>query len=373
MKKALLAISLLSLACVGDPNDLTDEEIFGTVEQGIDWGVQDTNGIWVKSDTTGNGSSVKLAKIDLWNGGVSVMVTRPADKSISTLDWYNRVNAQVAINAHYFGKPDGSAWDTAAAYASDYVRGLWISEGNKITGNDDAVFGLKFGKANDGNAMEEFPQSATMGVMGAGADGWADFWGPSTNAAITGNTKLVSNDVANKYSDGTVAERTAVGLSANQQYLYLIVVHGPGMSLSNFATYIKNNQLGVDAINLDGGGSSAFHARNAGKHFDQYRRDKTHLGFTSQCAVSVSGHVKRPDGGDAANATVKFYKWIGRQWQEEVVARTTTGSAGNYEKHGIPCRNLKVTVTHPSFNAPNNTREHIVYPKLNRMEVADFN
>ncbi|HEB65130.1 MAG TPA: phosphodiester glycosidase family protein [Chloroflexi bacterium] len=79
--------------------------------------------------------------------------------------------------------------------------------------------------------------------------------------AVSGNAWLVRRGQALPLEAGAPAPRTAVGLSKNGRYLYLVVVDGrqagysEGMTLPELAALLV--ELGAqEAINLDGGGSS---------------------------------------------------------------------------------------------------------------------
>lgn len=87
---------------------------------------------------------------------------------------------------------------------------------------------------------------------------------------VVGGSVWLLKDGENIAEASHTDPRTAVGVSADQSRVYLLVVDGRnpqysvGMNYSNLAKFFQG--LGAEnAINLDGGGSSTFVVRNTGK------------------------------------------------------------------------------------------------------------
>lgn len=90
---------------------------------------------------------------------------------------------------------------------------------------------------------------------------------PKPQMAITGSQVLVQGGRVVAASDHATAPRTAVGIDAATGHVLLVTLDGrqpkaTGMSMPGWAKFLKG--LGIDdAVNLDGGGSSAMVARSA--------------------------------------------------------------------------------------------------------------
>ncbi|MEL7240094.1 MAG: phosphodiester glycosidase family protein, partial [Planctomycetota bacterium] len=100
--------------------------------------------------------------------------------------------------------------------------------------------------------------------------------------------------------------RTAVGVDATGRWLYLVVIDGRqpgwsgGMTLPQLADYMI--ALGCsDAVNLDGGGSSSFHAQSSdGEIFRNRPSDGVARPVFNHLAVFVKSAVQEAPrkGGD---------------------------------------------------------------------------
>ncbi|MER5602789.1 phosphodiester glycosidase family protein [Streptomyces sp. NPDC002265] len=91
--------------------------------------------------------------------------------------------------------------------------------------------------------------------------------------AVGGGQVLVSDGVVQHFTDGdtvTATSRTGVGFSADGRTMYLVAIDGKqtdsrGMDLNELGTFMKG--LGaVDALNMDGGGSTTMAARLPGEN-----------------------------------------------------------------------------------------------------------
>jgi len=163
---------------------------------------------------------------------------------------------QVAINANFFDPtgyylPEGTPM---------IVRGLAISDGLQVSARTDASPTLLVDALNHAEIIaNNEPAADTTGI----------------HTAITGDYPLVVQgvNIGRKYLNvgGFIHEanpRTAVGLSQDRRYLYLLTIDGrqPGYSHGayDYETGAWLKLLGAhDALNLDGGGSTTMSWQNS--------------------------------------------------------------------------------------------------------------
>lgn len=206
----------------------------------------------------GKDASVAYAmRVDLRAKGISFIGT-PHTGTLDTVsdtvsDFAAKNHAQVAINTGFF-----SPCCHAVAESKD-ILGLSIVDGKIVSPPSDN------GKYNDALLIAQH-NKATIATVSS-----------TTNlskvlVAVAGSAVIVqkgknTGDV-NKLNGADAANpRTAVGLSKNRRYLYLIVVDGrhPGYSIgtTNRETADMLIRLGAyTALNLDGGGSTTMVKQN---------------------------------------------------------------------------------------------------------------
>lgn len=224
---------------------------------------------WVRTLPDGP-AVVYVATVNLTDPRVRLIVTGPierrADEPAATEarlepvpDWAARTGATVAINANYFGHADGKpgAW---TLHDPVNIVGPCISGGVVVSAAETDPLPT-FVRRRNGTAqigMFAAPDLADVRTAIAGAP----------NHQQPAGSLILTNGV-NTGADAAVAPlkrhpRTAVGLDAAGQTLYLVVVDGrqPGVSIGMTLPELADtvHELGADdAINLDGGGSSSFY------------------------------------------------------------------------------------------------------------------
>ncbi len=195
-------------------------------------------GVRLLQRTTSDPLRIFVLQVDNCARGIAHRATKETERQRTTTSFRNLVGAQAAINGDFFN------------YTNYFPNGLAIGDGVKW--NND---------------------NGTMGFLAAGPD--RIFLSPTEAVvstpeawmrnAVGGFPTLVRDGVA-QYGATSPSHcperhpRTAVGLSRNRRYLYLVVVDGRstlsrGMTCNELADLMVN--LGAwTAMNLDGGGSS---------------------------------------------------------------------------------------------------------------------
>lgn len=203
---------------------------------------------WMWNDS-GINARIRLVRIDLTSSEIAVYATQESDRGITTSDYADRKNAQVAINGDAFA-------------VNGYVpRGLAMGGGNPWSQTADdatsAVFHLRrVGERTYAGIIP--PESVvTPADLPAGTEG-----------VISGRPILVRQSVANTVYDCNdsvtipcqAAPRTAVAVSADGNTLWLVVVDGwqngsLGLKAQELADFLVARGAGM-AVALDGGSSS---------------------------------------------------------------------------------------------------------------------
>ena len=209
-----------------------------------------------------NTSVAFIERIDLTAPGIGFTTTPPSGPlettSQTTSQFLQSTGAQVAINANFFS-------DVAATPSPEDLIGLAVSNGTVVApqtfGSDDAAASLVITKAS----------AATIAPAGSNPIDLSNvFNAVSGNQIVTDglNTSAVTPTGAPHDPFG-LDPRTAIGLSEDGRFLYLIAIDGrqPGYSVgvttSDEAALMID--LGVfDGLNMDGGGSTALVESGAG-------------------------------------------------------------------------------------------------------------
>lgn len=185
--------------------------------------------------------------------------------------WAARVGAELAINTNYFGKLESakdlppSAHGYAAGLEADIIGlcvsdGVVISEPREVAGvGDPGVVIHDDGTAAAGRFTKGQLDHVRFGVAGVGksTSGQDDLPGTLLveRGKNIGSGARVEADKRNP--------RTAIGVTKDATHLVVAVIdgredtHSVGVTLPELAD-IMIEQGAVDAVNLDGGGSSAF-------------------------------------------------------------------------------------------------------------------
>ena len=192
---------------------------------------------------------IHVTRVDLNSDAIRVIGSTVADRGLRVSDFAKKRNALVAINGDYFDakfKPIGLAIGPC---------GRW--EDTKDTTREGiAAFG-------DGRARID-PQRKVMHPpeewIEAAVSGWPLL---VKNCDALGAKELPGSDAFTRAPH----PRTAVGLSEDRRYLYLVVADGrrpgvPGLTLAALGEFMAEELGACSAINLDGGGSSAMWVRD---------------------------------------------------------------------------------------------------------------
>ncbi|HEV7920858.1 MAG TPA: phosphodiester glycosidase family protein [Thermoanaerobaculia bacterium] len=189
-------------------------------------------------------SDVHVARIDLTNDSLLVIGTPQAHRGTTVSDYAKKNKALIAINADYFDAKFNPIGLTIGPC------GLW--EGSKDTGREGVV------AVGRGRALIQ-KQSEVMDPVdewvGAAVGGWP--------MLVRECTPLTAKELPGSDAFTRAPHpRTAVGLTKDGKTLYFVVADGrrtgiPGMTLAELAAFMDTELGACNAINLDGGGSTA--------------------------------------------------------------------------------------------------------------------
>ncbi|MEO1130197.1 MAG: phosphodiester glycosidase family protein, partial [Planctomycetota bacterium] len=220
---------------------------------------------------------------------VQVIVTGPrtgtgAGEAVLTRtdQWRTSVGADLAINANFFGIISGSEADIVGLSVSD---GSVISPVRTFGGQPDPALvftdtGAQAGRISNLTGVTH----AVAGVGGSSTDS-----DPGTMLVLDG----VNLGATARVAPGTKNPRTAAGVSADGQTLYLAVIDGRQNGWSNGVTLADLAQIMIDlgaddAINLDGGGSSSFIADIDGTLHENRPSDGAHRAVANHLGIAIS-------------------------------------------------------------------------------------
>lgn len=189
--------------------------------------------------------NINVLVVDLCAPGVSVRATGTGERQRTVSSFGTLVGAEAAINGDFF------------SFTSYSTNGPSMTGGAAWGGNDHGyVSPIQFGA----NRVAIPPHEGTGGV-----EAWA-------REVVSGHPTLLVNGVRrDNNGDGLCTARhprTALGLSAGRDKLFLAVIDGRattriGMTCDELGALLKG--LGAsDVVNLDGGGSSAMWVRGTG-------------------------------------------------------------------------------------------------------------
>ncbi len=253
--------------------------------------------------------------IDLGSAHASVVATRPADRGINVREFAKRYNADIAINANYYDvgiRPCGLTAGDGMVWPDAY--------------RENCVMSVGFGDLNEAEAFDS--REMLRGPLPAD---WMKH-------VVSGKPWLVRKGVVQGgwYDPPHIHgshPRTAIGLSQDRNTLILVVADGrrpgiPGVDGQTLATLLL--ELGAyDALNLDGGGSTALFIKAEGgiqnRPSDPLLREVgNHLGvrintnatwYGAELEAMSSAPLLRP--GDTGKLWVR-YRNTGRfSWQPE--------------------------------------------------------
>jgi exopolysaccharide biosynthesis protein len=247
----------------------TEDTSWNPLFKGIDesvWTVTGNSGGGVSPAVSTNDSSqAYVMRIDLTAPGIGFTTTPLASggksgttfetMSQTTTQFLQSSGTQVAINASFFD-PCGCSTTTSG---QKWLEGLSVSNGTVVSPNSNTlVNGTKI------SGYESLLITKNNQVSFA-ANGSANLTGVYN--AVTGDKLLVSGgkavsgiNTSSNFNDEN--PRSAVGLSQNGRFMYLVAIDGRQPGYSTGASLIEEANLLIDlgadtAINLDGGGSTA--------------------------------------------------------------------------------------------------------------------
>ena len=192
---------------------------------------------------------IHALEVDLGSPGVSITSTTSAQRKHTPSDFAKLVGAQAAINGDFF---------SFTTYGTD---GLAAGGGVKWadTSDTNASGVLTYEQVAGASQLELVPPAQPVTFNAATMKG-----------AVSGHPRLVAAGVAVSNTGSLCLRnpRTAVGLSQDKKTLWMVVVDGRqtasvGMTCDELAALLKG--LGAyEAMNFDGGGSSALYIEGAG-------------------------------------------------------------------------------------------------------------
>jgi hypothetical protein len=214
---------------------------------------------------TSPGIDLHVVLVNLRDPAVSVVATRPQDRFITTSEFAHRYNAQVAMNANFFDRSS---------------CGLAVGGGETFTDAYDDGCNASLGFGNGHTAMAFDSQTLTRGPV---PESWV-------SEVITGKPWLMRNGrgAGNWLRPQHIYRpnpRSVAGITADGGTLALLAADGrrsgvQGLNGFEMLDVMREFQIS-DAVNLDGGGSTALvvNHRIVNKPSDRgERRVATHIG-----------------------------------------------------------------------------------------------
>jgi uncharacterized lipoprotein YddW (UPF0748 family) len=245
-----------------------------------------------------------VATVDLTDPSVEIVVSQgngtAGQTTLQTTPAFRTANScKVAINANFFGTVNAS---TASVIGLCVTNGVVVSPARQFGAQPDPVITFDANRvATIGNI------ASTVGVWDAVAG-----VGPSNTDSDPGTMLLI--DGANtgataRVSPATREPRTAVGVNQAGTRLYMMVIDGRQATWSVGVTLSELGDLMLEkgvwrAVNLDGGGSSAFsYLNDAGTVVNNRPSDGSarsvavNLGIKLNPPAAVTDRVTRPIRG----------------------------------------------------------------------------
>ena len=242
--------------------------------------------------------------------------------TLSVPDFLKKYKVQVAADCNFYNASPGGADPTSEGLPCE-VYGLQITTGQVVSAESSADY-------NSGN-----PRAAAL-LFTTNKQPFFDFTDlpPGTNTAgiytaLTGFYPIVSNGVnfgmaaSNSYPDSFIHEaqpRTAYGVSKDNHYFFILTIDGRQSGYSDGALdvetgYWMTNCGAWNAINMDGGGSTALYMANSAgnpvglnhsSYLAGYQRERyigSHLGVFAAPVPSFFTNVSVLPDNTAATIT----------------------------------------------------------------------
>ena len=246
-------------------------DTFGTATQDTSWnplfkGIDES--VWTVTGNSGGGvspavstndnSQAYVMRIDLSAPGIGFTTTPLATggksgttfetMSQTTTQFLQSSGTQVAINANFFNNCCSTTTSSQNSLEAVAVsNGTVVAPDTKISGYEDLLItkGNKVSFAATGSANLSGVYNAVAG-----------------QELLVSGGKLASGAKTTSSNFNDENPRSAIGLSKNGQFMYLVAIDGRQPGYSTGASLIEEANLLIDlgadtAINLDGGGSTA--------------------------------------------------------------------------------------------------------------------
>jgi hypothetical protein len=290
------------------------------------------HGIRYQKRVTSN-QRIYITRVNLKRAEIGVRATRRANWYRKTSSFAKAYGAIVAVNGDFF--------------SSSSTTGLAVADGKVLANDSRGQTFVALGPERqvemqrDGGGLlapRDVPAWFRQAVGGRPTLLW--------NGEVTNDAKCTSTFCG-------ANPRTAVGLTQDGTYLFLVVVDGrragaAGMGLQALAQYMRS--LGAyRAINLDGGGSSTMvvQGRVVNRPSDPTgeRTVANHLGITWRkggCAGGLSGVILKANGKPLANALVSVDQG---KWKKR------TDRRGKYAFAAVSCGTRNVNISGAGFSA----------------------
>lgn len=314
---------------------------------------------------------VHVVVVDLSSAEISLFATGESERGRKVSAFSLSSTAQVAVNGDYFSLPDfrtaGLAMGGAAAWAG---------------AADDASSGfLRFDRNGDRSRVTISPPEVVVAVADLPA---------GTQGVIGGRPMLMRAGVAEVAFDCTDliampcdrAPRTAVGVSADGNALYIVVVDGwqagsLGMTAAELAGFLRDLGGVHAALMLDGGGASALYVAGEGGIVNSpsdgvERAVANHLGvrYGSLPTGQLVGFVRERDiFDDTKNIS-------GATAELDTGQQDVTGSDGVYNFPMVTPRFACVTASAPGYRSATQCKQvvpgQIQYNSIALFPHSDF-
>jgi exopolysaccharide biosynthesis protein len=194
-----------------------------------------------------DGVDAHAVRVDLSQSQLQIIATSEPERGLTVTEFATRTGAVVAINGDYFDlelRPIGLAMGDGRVWA-EAIESIRRQEVVGVGGRRVQIF------------PRVEPLRAPEPWMSGAVSGWP---------TVVEDCEPVERLPGSDHFTRAPHPRTAVGLSADRQMLYLVVADGrregvPGLTLPELARLMDDLGACI-AVNLDGGGSSAMWVRD---------------------------------------------------------------------------------------------------------------
>lgn len=183
---------------------------------------------------------VHVVRIDLTEKSLRVIASEKSDAGLTVSEFAEKRDAIVAINGDYFDPQLRPVGRSAGAC------GVW-AEGARVARRQGLV-GVGRGRA----AIQRSTMRVRRWMTGA-VSGWP---------MLVDDCEVIDDLPGSDHFTRAPHPRTAAGISADGRTMFLVVADGrradaPGLTLPELAEFMAKELGACEAMNLDGGGSSA--------------------------------------------------------------------------------------------------------------------